>query len=267
MDIVHLGQAAILGVVEGLTEFLPVSSTGHLIIMDKVLGFKGPSGMVFEVVIQLGAILAVCWVYRQKFTDVVLGLPSDRSAQNFTRNVLLAFLPSMVIGFFAYKTIKTVLMNPLVVCWSLVLGGIAILVIERIVKKPRYSVVEEFPALLSLKIGFFQCISMIPGVSRSGATIMGALLMGVERKEAAEFSFFLAVPTMVAASAYDLFKHRHSLSADDMDTIAVGFVLAFISAIFVVRKFIGFVGRHGFAPFAWYRIVLGTIGLVALYMH
>jgi undecaprenyl-diphosphatase len=267
MDMVHLGQVAVLGVVEGITEFLPVSSTGHLIIMDEVLGFKGPSGMVFEVVIQLGAILAVCWVYRQKFTEVLLGLTSDRNAQNFTRNVLLAFLPSMVIGFFAYKTIKELLMTPLIVCWALVLGGIAILAIERVVKNQRYSIVEEFPALLSLKIGFFQCISMIPGVSRSGATIMGALLMGVERKAAAEFSFFLAVPTMVAASAYDLFKHRNELSGDDIDTIALGFVLAFISALFVVRQFIGFVGRHGFAPFAWYRILLGTAGLAVLYLR
>lgn len=267
MDLVHLGQAAILGVVEGITEFLPVSSTGHLIIADEVLGFKGPSGMVFEVVIQLGAILAVCWIYRQKFTEVLLGLTSDSNAQSFTRNVLLAFLPSMVIGFFAYKTIKEVLMTPLIVCWAMVLGGVAILMIERAVKNPRFAIVEKFPALLSLKIGFFQCVAMIPGVSRSGATIMGALLMGVERKAAAEFSFFLAVPTMVAASAYDLFKHRHELSGDDMDIIAVGFVLAFISALFVVRQFIGFVSRHGFAPFAWYRIVLGAVGLAVLYLR
>jgi undecaprenyl-diphosphatase len=267
MDFVHLGQAALLGIVEGLTEFLPVSSTGHLILFDDLLNITGQVSKLFDIVIQLGAILAVCWIYREKFTRVVTRLPYDREAQLFTRNVLLAFLPSMVIGVFAYKTIKEVLMTPLVVSWAMLLGGIAILIIERVIKKARFSVIEEFPVALPLKIGFFQCLAMVPGVSRSGATIMGALLMGVERKTAAEFSFFLAVPTMVAAAAYDLYKHHDMLSGDDMLAIAVGFVLAFLSALVVVRHFIGFVSRNGFAPFAWYRIVLGLVMLGLIYLR
>lgn len=267
MDWVHLGQAALLGVVEGLTEFLPVSSTGHLVLLDDLLGFAGPSGKVFEVVIQLGAILAVCWIYRQKFTQVLVRLPYDRDAQAFARNVLLAFLPSMVIGFFAYKAIKEVLMTPVIVSWAMIAGGVAILLIERMVKNARFAVIEKFPAPLSLRIGLFQCISMVPGVSRSGATIMGSLLMGVERKAAAEFSFFLAVPTMVAASAYDLYKHHDTMNGSDFLTIAVGFVLAFFSALVVVRGFIGFVSRNGFAPFAWYRIALGVVMLALIYLR
>lgn len=261
MDLITLLEAAFLGVVEGLTEFLPVSSTGHLILLDDLLGFQGPPGKVFEIVIQLGAILAVCWVYRQRLWDVVVGLPSERPAQRFTLNVLLAFLPAAIIGVIAYPFIKRVLFSPWVVSVTLILGGIAIILIERMVRQNRHAEVEQLPWRTSLGIGFFQCVAMIPGVSRSGATIMGALLMGVERRTAAEFSFFLAIPTMFAATVYDLYKNRAVLSFDNSLIIAVGFVLAFISALFVVRTFIGFVGRHGFVPFAIYRIIIGVVML------
>jgi undecaprenyl-diphosphatase len=265
MDLITLLEAAFLGVVEGLTEFLPVSSTGHLILLDDLLGFEGPPGKVFEIVIQLGAILAVCWVYRQRLFDVLVGLPSERPAQRFTLNVLLAFLPAAVIGVIAYPIIKQVLFSPWVVSVSLILGGFAIIAIERMVKEGRHEEVEEMPWRTSLAIGFVQCLAMIPGVSRSGATIMGALLMGVERRTAAEFSFFLAIPTMFAATVYDLYKNRAVLTFDNSLIIVVGFVLAFASALVVVRTFVGFVGRHGFVPFAVYRIVIGALMLALLF--
>jgi undecaprenyl-diphosphatase len=216
---------------------------------------------VFEIVIQLGAILAVCWVYRQRLFDVLIGLPSERGAQRFTLNVLLAFLPAAIVGVIAYPFIKSVLFSTWVVAITLVLGGIAIILIERMVPQNRHAEVEALPWRTALYIGIFQCIAMIPGVSRSGATIMGALLLGVERRTAAEFSFFLAIPTMFAATVYDLYKNRAVLSFDNSLIIAVGFVLAFVSALFVVRTFIGFVGRHGFVPFAVYRIVVGAVML------
>jgi undecaprenyl-diphosphatase len=261
MDLMTFLEAAFLGVVEGLTEFLPVSSTGHLILLDDLLGFEGPPGKVFEIVIQLGAILAVCWVYRQRLFDVLIGLPSERGAQRFTLNVLLAFLPAAVVGVIAYPFIKSVLFSTWVVAITLVLGGIAIILIERMVPQNRHAEVEALPWRTALYIGIFQCIAMIPGVSRSGATIMGALLLGVERRTAAEFSFFLAIPTMFAATVYDLYKNRATLTFDNSLIIVVGFVLAFVSALFVVRTFIGFVGRHGFVPFAVYRIVVGAVML------
>jgi undecaprenyl-diphosphatase len=265
MDLTTLLEAAFLGVVEGLTEFLPVSSTGHLILLDDLLGFEGPPGKVFEIVIQLGAILAVCWVYRQRLFDVLVGLPSERGAQRFILNVLLAFLPAAAIGVIAYPFIKQVLFSTWVVAITLVLGGIAIIVIERLVPQDRHAEVEALPWRTALWIGIFQCIAMIPGVSRSGATIMGALLLGVERRTAAEFSFFLAIPTMFAATVYDLYKNRAVLTFDNSLIIVVGFVLAFVSALFVVRTFIGFVGRHGFVPFAVYRIVVGLLMLGLLF--
>jgi undecaprenyl-diphosphatase len=258
MDLMTLIEAAFLGVVEGLTEFLPVSSTGHLILLVDLLGFEGPPGKVFEIVIQLGAILAVCWVYRQKLFDVLVGLPSERGAQRFTLNILLAFLPAMAIGVVAYPVIKGVLFSPYVVSVSLIVGGFAIILIERLVSQGRHAEIEALPWRTALAIGFVQCLAMIPGVSRSGATIMGALLMGVERRTAAEFSFFLAIPTMFAATVYDIYKNRDVLSFDNTLVIAIGFVAAFVTAMFVVRAAIGFIGRHGFVPFAIYRIVIGT---------
>lgn len=254
-------QALLLGVVEGLTEFLPVSSTGHLVLLIDLLGFRGPPGKVFEIVIQLGAILAVCWVYRVRLGAAVVHAAGRPEARRFLRNILIGFVPSMVIGAVAYKTIKTVLLTPWVVSAMLVLGGIAILVIERLVRQPRHHAVEELPLTVSLRIGLFQCLAMIPGVSRSGATIMGSLLMGVDRKAAAEFSFFLAIPTMLAASAYDLYKNWAVLDFSGAAVIAAGFLSAFLVAMLVVRAAIGFVSRHGFAVFAWYRIALGLVML------
>ena len=255
----------IMGIVEGLTEFIPVSSTGHLILAGELLGFKGPAETTFNIVIQLGAILAVIVAYRRRFKDVLVGLPGWQSGPvRFTRNVLLAFLPSAVIGLLIYKAIKALLENPLVVAIALIVGGVAILGIERLAKTVRFDSVEAMSWQASLGVGFIQCLSMIPGVSRSGATIMGALVLGVERKTAAEFSFFLAVPTMMAASSYDLLKNWDSLSIANLEAIAIGFVVSFVVALAVIKAFVAVVGRYGFAPFAWYRIVAGTVALIWL---
>ena len=264
MDPAHLIQVILLGILEGLTEFIPVSSTGHLVLADHFIGFRDPGG-TFKIAIQLGAILAVCIAYRDKLTSVTRGLVArEPDAWRFTTVVLLGFLPAMVIGVVAYKNIKALLENPWGVAWALIIGGVAILVIERMVKQVRHHRVEDFTPGLALRIGLVQCLAMIPGVSRSGATIMGALLMGVERRTAAEYSFFLAIPTMAAATVYDLYKHRDLLSLDDGAGIALGFVTAFLAALVVVRALVAFVSRHGFAPFAWYRIVVGGLALAAL---
>lgn len=257
-------QAAFLGIVEGLTEFIPVSSTGHLILLVDLLGFEGPPGKVFEIAIQLGAILAICLVYWPRLRTTLSGLGRDDTANRFAMNVLLGFLPALVIGFFAHGFIKGVLFNPWVVSVALILGGLAILVIERRVGKGEVASVDDFRFRLSLKIGLLQCLAMIPGVSRSGATIMGARLLGVQRAAAAEFSFFLAVPTMVAATAYDLFKNWKSLTLDGAGLIAVGFIAAFLCALLVVRAVIGFINRYGFTPFAYYRIAIGLVMLAVL---
>lgn len=262
MDI--LLQAILLGIVEGLTEFLPVSSTGHLILLGDLLGFQGPPGKTFEIVIQLGAILAVCVVYWQRLLGAGLGAFSDPDARAFIRNILIGFLPAMAVGVVAYKHIRALLDSPVVVAVALVVGGVLILVLERINKKPRFHAVEDFPMLLALKIGIFQCIAMIPGVSRSGATIMGALMVGVDRRTAAEFSFFLAIPTMTGATAYSLYKNWAELSFDNLGLIAAGFACAFLAALVVVKAAIAFITRHGFAPFAWYRIGFGGLMLVLL---
>jgi undecaprenyl-diphosphatase len=264
MDFITFLQAAFLGLVEGLTEFLPVSSTGHLILLIDLLGFQGPPGKMFEIVIQLGAILAVVWIYRVKIFSVVMGVFSEPAAQKFTVNLILAFLPAMVIGVFAYSFIKSVLFSPWVVSIALIVGGIAILAIERAQKTARYHAPEEIPWPKALAVGLFQCIAMIPGVSRSGATIMGALLVGVERRTAAEFSFLLAIPTMLAATVYDLYKNRDVLTADNLSIIAVGFLSAFVVAFAVVRTVLNFISKHGFTPFAIYRIVLGIVMLIVL---
>ncbi len=265
MDQGSLLAALLLGLIEGLTEFLPVSSTGHLILAGELLGFTGPASATFKIAIQLGAILAVLVAYHRRFSNVLVGLARrDADAVAFTRNVLLGFLPAMLIGVVAYKGIKALLETPLVVAVALVVGGVAILVIERMVKRVTIESVEAMPGSTALKIGLVQCIAMIPGVSRSGATILGALLMGVERKAAAEFTFFLAVPTMAAATTYDLYKSRDLLSFDDLSMIGVGFGVAFLTALLVVRSLVAFVGRYGFAPFAWYRIVVGSIALIWL---
>ena len=264
MDLLHLVQVFLLGLVEGLTEFIPVSSTGHLVLAGHFLSFSDPGG-TFKIAIQLGAILAVCLAYRQKLTTVTIGvLQGEPEARRFVIAVLLGFLPAMVVGVLVYKQIKALLENPWGVAWALVIGGVAILVIERLVKQARHHRVEDFPAGLALRIGLMQCLAMFPGVSRSGATIMGALLMGVDRRAATEYSFFLAIPTMAAATAYDLYKHKDMLSADDGMAILLGFLVAFGAALLVVKSLVNFVSRHGFGPFAWYRIILGSVALIAL---
>lgn len=257
--------ALILGIVEGLTEFLPVSSTGHLILGGELLGFSDPGSVTFKIAIQLGAILAVLAAYWRRFYAVGAGLlRRDADAIKFTRNILIGFLPAMLIGAVAYDAIRAVLQSPEVVAVALIVGGIAILALERLVRTVRFDSVEAMPLRTAVAIGFIQCLAMIPGVSRSGATILGALAMGAERKTAAEFSFFLAVPTMAGATAYALYKDRALLSADDLGMIAIGFGAAFVVALLVVKAFVAIVARHGFAPFAWYRIVVGTLALVWL---
>lgn len=255
----------LLGIIEGLTEFLPVSSTGHLILAGELLGFTGEGSIAFKIAIQLGAILAVLVAYWRRFWNVGTGLlRADPGAVAFTRNILIGFLPAMVIGAFAYETIRILIQSPMTVALALILGGIAILAIERMVKHVRVESVEAMPLKTAVGIGIMQCLAMVPGVSRSGASIMGALLMGVERRTAAEFSFFLAVPTMIGATVYSLWSDRELLTLDDLNAIAIGLVVAFLVALVVVKAFVAIVGRFGFAPFAWYRIVIGSIALVWL---
>ena len=255
----------LLGAIEGLTEFLPVSSTGHLILAGELLGFNDPGSVTFKIAIQLGAILAVLVAYWRRFLDVGLGLIArDRGAVAFTRNILIGFLPAMVVGAIAYDAIRTLIQTPMVVAVALVVGGVLILMIERMMKRVRVASVEAMPLRTAVAIGAVQCLAMIPGVSRSGATIMGALMMGVERRTAAEFSFFLAVPTMAGATAFALYKDRALLSLDDLAGIAIGFTVAFLVALAVVKAFVAIVARHGFAPFAWYRIIIGAAAIIWL---
>jgi undecaprenyl-diphosphatase len=255
--------AAILGLVEGLTEFLPISSTGHLIVIGDLLGFGGSFSKLFDVVIQFGAILAVVWLYRKKFWHVATTLLREPDSRQFAVNVLLAFLPAVVIGLLAHDFIKRVLFSPLVVAWAFIVGGVVILIVERWRPRPVVRSTEGMPAATALRIGFFQCLAMIPGTSRSGATIVGALLMKVTREAATEFSFFLAIPTMAGATVLDLYKARDEIANGEWGLIGIGFAVAFVSALFVVRGLVGFISRHGFAPFAWYRIVAG-IGILAM---
>ena len=258
-------DAIILGVVEGLTEFLPVSSTGHLILAGELLGFRGEGSVAFKIAIQFGAILAVIVTYFRRFLGVAAGLLAfDRGAIAFTRNIILGFLPAMLVGVVAYDAIRALLESPETVAIALVVGGVAILLIERVVKTVRATSVETMPAGTAAAVGAIQCLAMVPGVSRSGATIMGGLLMGLDRRTAAEYSFFLAVPTMLAATVYALWKERAGLSLDQLQLIAIGFVTAFLCALLVVRSLVALVSRYGFAPFAWYRILVGGVALVWL---
>jgi len=260
--------ALLLGFIEGLTEFLPVSSTGHLILAGEMVGFTDNSSVAFKIAIQLGAILAVLLVYWQRFWTVGTGLlKREADAVAFTRNILLGFAPALVIGVVAYDAIRAAMQTPEIVAIALIVGGILILVLERVVKTVRFHAVEEIPFGTALSIGLVQCTAMLPGVSRSGATIMGGLMMGVERKTAAEFSFFLAVPTMMAATVYALWKDRALLNADDLGMIGIGFTMAFLVAVVVVKAFVAIVGRYGFAPFAYYRIIAGTAALIWLTMR
>ncbi|MEA3536734.1 undecaprenyl-diphosphate phosphatase [Rhizobium sp. CC-YZS058] len=257
-------SALILGLIEGLTEFIPVSSTAHVLLAGHFLGFKSP-GNTFAVLIQLGAILAILLVYFQRLLKIALGIPNDPAARRFVLSILLAFLPAAVIGAIAHDFIKTVLFEtPALICIVLIIGGVILLAVDRMPLKPRYKDVMEYPPSLALKIGFFQCLAMIPGTSRSGATIVGALLMGTDKRSAAEFSFFLAMPTMVGAFVLDLYKNRDILDFNDLSIIAVGFIAAFVSALFVVRSLLAFVSSRGFTPFAIWRIVVGVAGLIGL---
>lgn len=258
-------QAVLLGILEGLTEFIPVSSTGHLILGAELLGFQGEGSVAFKIAIQMGAILAVLVAYRTRFIGILSGLVArDAGAIAFTRNIILGFLPAMVVGVFAYSAIRALLENPLVVAIMLVVGGVAILLIEQMVKTAKIHDVETMPWKTAAGVGVVQCLAMVPGVSRSGATIMGGLLMGLDRKTAAEFSFFLAVPTMAAATVYALYKEREFLVFDQALLIGIGFATAFLSALLVVKSLVAFVSRYGFAPFAWYRIAVGSVALVWL---
>ena len=264
MDFVTGAQALFLGLVEGLTEFIPVSSTGHILLAGHFLGFDS-TGKVFEIAIQLGAILAILSVYFAKLWRLLVDFPKDARTRRFVFGILAAFFPAALIGAFAHDFIKTVLFeSPRLICVMLLIGGVILLAVDRMALKPRFTDIMDFPLSLCLKIGLFQCLAMIPGTSRSGATIVGALLMGTDKRAAAEFSFFLAMPTMAGAFAYDLYKNRDVLSTDDLGIIAIGFVAAFVTAVFVVRHVLDYVSRSGFALFAWWRIIVGAAGLAAL---
>lgn len=264
MDFWLLFKAFILGIVEGLTEFLPVSSTGHLIVVGDLIGFYN-EGKVFEIAIQLGAILAVVFEYRQRFIHVATGMTHDKKAQNFVLNLFVAFLPAAIIGLLFIKYIKLYLFNPITVATMLVLGGLVILYAERRTHQVKIHDVDDITWKDALKVGCAQIVSMIPGTSRSGSTIIGGLFFGFDRKVAAEFSFFLAVPTMFAATFYDLFKHRDVLAFDQAPTFIVGFVTAFFSALLAVRTFVRFVSNHSYEIFAWYRIAFGLVILATWY--
>lgn len=259
--------AAFLGVVEGLTEFLPVSSTGHLILFADLIGFKVPSAKTFEVVIQLGAILAVVLLYFRKLWGTLIGLPTDPSARKFALSILIAFLPAAVLGGALHGFIKEHLFSPLVVASAFIFGGIIILLVEAKQRNIYYKKADHIPLRTSFLIGVGQTFALIPGMSRSGATIIAGLLLGLERRAAAEFSFFLAIPTMLGAFVYDLYKNKDALSFDDAGLIAIGFVAAFLSALLVIKPFLSVVGRIGFSPFAYYRIAMGVVILSLAYLN
>ena len=256
--------AAFLGLLEGLTEFIPVSSTGHILLAGHFLAFDSP-GRAFEVLIQLGAILAILGVYAGRLWHIFSSAPRDPRARRFILAVLLAFLPAVVVGVLAHDLIKTVLFEtPALIAAMLILGGIVLLFVDRLATRPRYAQAEDLPLRVAFGIGLVQCLAMVPGVSRSGATIVGGLLMGASKRAAAEFSFFLSMPTMAGAFAYDLYKTRAALDAAALANVAVGFVCAFVAAVFVVRWLLNHVSRHGYGLFAWWRIVVGSLALLGL---
>ena len=263
MDVLLLVKAAIMGVVEGLTEFLPISSTGHLILAGSLLGFDDAKAKVFDIAIQTGAIFAVILVYWQKIRDTLVALPTERQAQRFALNVFIGFLPAVVLGLLFGKMIKAHLFTPVVVASTFILGGFIILWAER--RSPaatRIQTVDEMTPLDALKVGLVQCLAMVPGTSRSGATIIGGMLLGLSRKAATDFSFFLAIPTLIGAGVYSLYKERALLSAADIPMFAVGLVFSFFSAWLCVRWLLRYISSHSFVPFAYYRIVFGIIVLV-----
>jgi undecaprenyl-diphosphatase len=261
MDADQLLSALLMGVVEGVTEFLPISSTGHLILLGELIGFEGPGSVTFKIAIQLGAVLAVVVLFRQTLIDLALKAWRPGPERFYAANIVLAFIPAMIIGATFYSTIHDLLFNPWVVCAALIAGGVAIIAIERWRPHAAIRSVPEIGPLGALLIGFGQALAMIPGTSRSGATIITALLLGVERRTAAEFSFVLAIPTMFAATVYALYKGRHDLDMSGLAQIGVGFAVSFVVALVVVRWLMAVISRIGFTPFGWYRIALGTLML------
>jgi len=269
MDFVIAVKAALMGIVEGLTEFLPISSTGHLILAGSLLDFTGDKVQTFEIAIQTGAILAVIWVYRARLLEVLAGLGRDPKAGRFVLNVLVAFMPAAIVGLAFNKAIKAHLFKPVPVAIAFIVGALIILWAERLQRRaqyrPRIEDVDQMSVLDALKVGIAQCASLIPGTSRSGATIIGAMFFGMSRKAATDFSFFLAIPTLIAAGAYSVFKERAALSAADLPLFAIGFVFSFLSAMVCVRWLLRYISSHDFKVFAWYRIVFGLVILVTAY--
>ena len=265
MDIILLLKAAILGIVEGLTEFLPISSTGHLILAGDLLDFNDERGKVFEIVIQFAAILAVCWEYRVKILSVVRGLPREQGAQRFATNLVVAFIPAAVLGLLFASKIKQYLFAPVPVALAFIVGGVFILWAEKRDHKISVEVVDDMNWKDALKVGCAQALALIPGTSRSGATIIGGLFFGLSRKAATEFSFFLAIPTLTAATVYEVVKYRHLFHAGDIGMFVVGGVTSFVSAFLCVRWLLRYISRHDFTVFAWYRIVFGLVVLATAY--
>ncbi|NML86462.1 undecaprenyl-diphosphate phosphatase [Polaromonas sp.] len=265
MDIALLIKAAIMGIVEGLTEFLPISSTGHLILAGSLLGFDDDKAKVFDIAIQTGAIFAVILVYWKKIRETLVALPTDKQAQQFSLNVLVAFLPAVVLGLLFGKAIKAHLFTPVVVASTFIIGGLIILWAEKRQQRnpaaARIHSVEEMSAMDALKVGLAQCLAMIPGTSRSGATIIGGMLLGLSRKAATDFSFYLAIPTLIGAGVYSLFKERALLSMADLPLFGVGLLFSFISAWLCIRWLLRYIATHSFVPFAWYRIAFGIVVL------
>lgn len=259
-------NATVMGIVEGLTEFLPVSSTGHLILTSNLLGMTGERTQVFTIAIQTGAIAALCLYYWGTIWGTIKGLATERSAQRFTLNVLIAFIPAVVLGLSFGKMIKAALFNPTVVASTFILGGLIILWAERRTQPPRVETVQGMSVLDALKVGLVQCLALIPGTSRSGATIIGGMLLGLKRNVATEFSFFLAIPTLLGAAAYDVYKHRAMLSMTDAPLFGVGIAVSFVTALFVIRWLMRYVASNTFVPFAWYRIAFGIVVLVTAHM-
>jgi undecaprenyl-diphosphatase len=266
MDLQTIFNAVLLGIVEGLTEFIPVSSTGHLLLTQQLLGLTGPNWETFTVLIQLGAILAVVVVYFARLWSVVISLPSKPEARRFAITVILGCLPAFALGFLLHDYIKKHLFeSPELICWTLLIGGFVLLAIDRLAPKPVDHDSMKLPIWKSIVIGLFQCLSLVPGVSRSGSTIVGSMLMGIDKRAAAEFSFFLAIPIMVGAFALDLIKSRDELTSSNLGVIAIGFVVSFIVALAVIRVLLGFVQKRGFWPFGIWRILVGGVGLAVIH--
>ncbi|WP_319798524.1 undecaprenyl-diphosphate phosphatase [Nitrobacter sp.] len=258
-------RAVILGIIEGVTEFLPVSSTGHLLLAERFFDLgAGDFWNTFTVLIQLGAILAIVVIYFAKLWRIALGMFTNAADRRFVIGVLAAFMPAVIVGLLAGRYIKELLFNPWVVCFSLIVGGAVLMWVDQLDHKPREHDATAFPLPMYIWIGIAQCVAMIPGVSRSGATIVSAMLLGADKRAAAEFSFFLAIPTMIGAFVYDFYKSRADMTTEHLGIVAIGFVVSFITAIVVVKAFLSYVTRNGFTFFAWWRVIVGTLGLIAL---